>query len=69
MRAKDMDVEDAVMPALIVEQVRVALVCLTARGMVRKVVLAPDVWWNVARDGVQVAAGGVAVNVFSTFWW
>jgi hypothetical protein len=45
MKAKG-DAEEAAFRTLINEQVRVALSRLAAKGMVRKVITAPEVWWE-----------------------
>jgi hypothetical protein len=50
MLAKGMDVQDDDLRASIVVQVRVALFRLAARGQARRVVLVPDVWWELEGD-------------------
>jgi hypothetical protein len=50
MKAKGMDLDDAPLRRATTEQVRVALARMAARGVVRKIVLAPEVWWEVAQD-------------------
>jgi hypothetical protein len=50
MRAKGMDVDDAPLRRAITEQVRVALARLAVRGVARKVIDAPEVWWEVVQD-------------------
>ena len=51
MRAKRMETGDAKFRRAITEQVRFALRYLARRGMVRKVVREPDVWWELVDDG------------------
>jgi hypothetical protein len=50
MKAKGMDLDDAPLRRAITEQVRVALARMAVRGVVRKVIEAPEVWWEVAQD-------------------
>jgi len=47
MKAKRLDVEDAAFRRAITEQVRFCLARLERHGMVRKVIVAPDVWWEL----------------------
>jgi hypothetical protein len=46
MLAKGIPTDDACLREGIGEQVRVALARLERRGMVRKVIVAPEVWWE-----------------------
>lgn len=50
MKAKGMNLDDAPLRRAITEQVRVALARMAVRGVVRKIVLAPEIWWEVAQD-------------------
>lgn len=50
MKAKRMDTDDAPLRAAMTEQVRLALARMAVRGVVRKIVLAPEVWWEVVQD-------------------
>ena len=50
MRAKRMEMEDAKFRRAITEQIRFALRHLARRGIVRKVVKEPDVWWELVGD-------------------
>jgi len=47
MGAKELDVEAAVAKK-VTEHVRAALMRLAAKGVVRKIVTWPDVWWELA---------------------
>jgi hypothetical protein len=47
MLAKGLPVDDAEVRTVIIEHVRMALIRLERRGLVRKVIVAPEVWWEL----------------------
>jgi hypothetical protein len=49
MLAKGLPVDDVEVRTVIIEHVRMALIRLERRGVVRKVIVAPEVWWELAR--------------------
>ena len=56
MLAKGLPVDDARIRAPITEQVRWALMRLERRGLVRKIVEAPETWWELAQQAGQTRA-------------
>jgi len=49
MAAKGLPVDDADLRGRVSEQVRIALARLKRRGVVRRVMREPDVWWELVR--------------------
>lgn len=47
MRAKGLDVADRPLRAMVREHVRSALLRSEARGIVRKIIIEPEVWWEL----------------------
>jgi hypothetical protein len=60
MMAKGLPVDDAEVRTVLIEHVRMALIRLERRGMVRKVVVAPEVWWELVGADKAAAASRAA---------